>query len=156
MNSITKFEKKKREQTLAKTMAIKELISRTYKSVMSVKISQVIKELNLTGKDDVPFNDFVDYLTIEYANQNLDNHDFVDKLSSVIGDNDGNVFVNTDNLYSFSDYVFNNVTVKELQELVDNFDLKKFRAGNALEGYRVLSSSIMGEEMVYSSKGVDE
>lgn len=152
MGIMKKINRKGKEYNIAKGIAIKDLIQACYKSTITTKIVQILKDMD----QEHDFNDIVDFISIEYGLANLKNEEFITLLSSVVfEDENGAIRINPLNLENLGKYVMD-IPNEELLEIASKYNKRENNAKNVMIGHQIFASAITGKNMEYSPEGSDE
>lgn len=149
---MKKFKRKEKEYSIAKNIAIKDLMQLCYKSTMTTRIIGVLKDID----EDCKFDDVVDYIAIEYGLANLKNENFLSLLGSIVYENeDGDIRIDNSALNNLSEYIMS-IPSEELLKIASSYNKKDVDTKNIMLGHQIFASAVTGKEMTYSSEGSDK
>ncbi len=149
---MKKFKRKEKEYSIAKNIAIKDLMQLCYKSTMTTRIIGVLKDID----EDCKFDDVVDYIAIEYGLANLKNENFLSLLGSIVYENeDGDIRIDNSALNNLSEYIMS-IPSEELLKIASSYNKKDVDTNNIMLGHQIFASAVTGKEMTYSSEGSDK
>ena len=149
---MKKFKRKEKEYSIAKNIAIKDLMQLCYKSTMTTRIIGVLKDID----EDCKFDDVVDYIAIEYGLANLKNENFLSLLGSIVYENeDGDIRIDNFALNNLSEYIMS-IPSEELLKIASSYNKKDVDTKNIMLGHQIFASAVTGKEMTYSSEGSDK
>lgn len=149
---MKKFKRKEKEYSIAKNIAIKDLMQLCYKSTMTTRIIGVLKDID----EDCKFDDVVDYIAIEYGLANLKNENFLSLLGSIVYENeDGDIRIDNSALNNLSEYIMS-IPSEELLKIASSYNKKDVDTKNIMLGHQIFASAVTGKKMTYSSEGSDK